>query len=710
MKTIWPQVLVVVLPKLVLATLMNMQPIMTQTVVHLAGQETIDQEVSSSIIGASVLLYFGIAISTGISEYFVTRQSLIVRNLLQPAIYSKLFKLPMETLATSNALTLTSADVDTVIFGVTFFNMMWQSAAVSIGGLIVLGFLVKTAAVFAIIPTVCKLLLYPLLWGLLKLTRLVTTIMSLMIAKYIGPAQKKWNARIDRRLTATKDSLANLVNIKMSGLGKVAGDAIQNLIVEEIDESKKARRLAVATYVVGEATGPWLSIVVLATALFWTKASTGLSKADIFAILSVCTLITDPLASVAFGFSRFSMQLASLDRIQEFLLLPEHVETREPATSGHDKGSDKSSDWAVQILEATTFPTDTGEPVISNLTLQIPPKMLTLVVGSVGSGKSTLLKTIIGEVILQQGRILVDDEAIAYCNETTWLQNTTLKENIVGSYPFVEVRYDSIISACSLLPDIQAMKDGHETIVGDDGCNLSGGQRKRVALARAIYTGKPILALDGPFNGLDRHTATEMYTALFGPNGILTLSGATTIMATADREHLRFASHVITLTRGKTATMQDVDKVNSEATFEADKEELYLKPEPKEQLQSIVSEPSEKDSQEVEKEVTVMTEAEIMRLGAKGVYRDYFRSMGMGRFVLWLLWTALAVLATRFPGTSAYFTVEYMLLTAYSNLYSHLVQPWCLRQDLLRRICPHLPVFDCSLDGLLRILVHHSRR
>lgn len=161
MKTIWPQVLFVVLPKLVLVTLMSLQPIMTQAVVRLAGQETIDQETTGSIIGASVLLYFGIAISTGISEYFVSRQTLMVRNLLQPAIYSKLFKLPMETLVTSNALTLTSADVDTVNFGVTFFNMMWQSALVSIGGLLVLGFLVKTAAVVAIIPTVCKLRLYP---------------------------------------------------------------------------------------------------------------------------------------------------------------------------------------------------------------------------------------------------------------------------------------------------------------------------------------------------------------------------------------------------------------------------------------------------------------------------------------------------------------------------------------------------------------------
>lgn len=480
----------------------------------------------------------------------------------------------------------------------------------------------------------------------------MTTIISLIIAKYIGPAQKKWNARMDRRLTATKDALANLVNIKMSGLVKVVGDAVQKLMVEEIDESKKARRLTVATYVIGEASGAWLSVVIVAAALFWTKASTGLSKADIFAILSVCTLIIDPLASVAFGFSRLSMQLASLDRIQEFLLLPEHVDTRESDTSRSEKDAEKSGEWAVQILDASTNPTESGEPVIRELTLHIPPSELTLVIGPVGCGKSTLLKTIIGEVNLQQGRILVDDTAIAYCDEIPWLQNTTLKENIVGSYPFVQVRYDSIISACALLPDIQAMKDGHETIVGDDGCNLSGGQRKRVALARAIYTGKPILVLDGPFNGLDMHTATEMYMALFGPTGILRLSSATTIMATADREHLRFASQVVTLTRGKAVMVQAVGDISLETDLQTVKEDSYSETMSKKQLKPIDNESPDKDSLEAEKGDIIMTEAEITRLGTKRNHRDYIASMGMWRFVLWLVWTALAVLATRFPGTS----------------------------------------------------------
>ncbi|CEJ92652.1 hypothetical protein VHEMI08288 [[Torrubiella] hemipterigena] len=646
-KLVWSQFLIGLIPKIALVVLLSIQPVLTKTVVTLAGQETIPENVVGATIGGGLLLYFGISLSNAINEYFVTRQVLTIRSCLIPAIYAKLFNLPLESLKHSNALTLTSADIDNIVIGIVHFNKMLQNSLLTISGLVVLGFLVGIAAVFAVVPA------------------LITMIISIRLAKQMRPAQTIWNMAVDKRLSATRDALTNLISVKMAGLVNIVSESLQRLVVDEMNGSKKARRLMTSTYVVGEITGAWMAIVVLAAALFWTRASTGLSKAEIYAIISVCNLITDPLALVTLGFSRFTSALASLDRMQTFLRQDDHPDIRETFAKAANEMAlekpailEKSSESklhkdgsAIKLVDVSTKPLRSGQQVFRNLTVSFPAKQLSLVVGPVGIGKSTFLKTIIGEVSIYDGHVLVEQDDIAYCGESPWLQNTTIQGNIVGDYPFSDIRYHSIIEACALVTDIDALSEGNETVVGDLGCNLSGGQRQRVALARAMYSAKPIIILDNSFSGLDAQTAALIYRNLFGLGGLLRVSETTTIMTTTMAEHLEFAAQVVVL--GEHCTTQVVkpeDYANlppyisrRRATETSDSES--------EQFNEDESQPRSRAVQHaMAQEPEVPSEKQLARQrGDFGMYNAYIKSIGWGRYLFWLLLTAFSVVVTRFP-------------------------------------------------------------
>lgn len=100
--------------------------------------------------------------------------------------------------------------------------------------------------------------------------------------------------------------------------------------------------------------------------------------------------------------------------------------------------------------------------------------------GPISCGKSTLLKCIIGETKLDSGVVTVGTKSIAYCDQETWLQNRTVRENVIGILEYVEAWYREVITCCGLDIDIMAFANGDAFLAGTGGCNLSGGQKQRV--------------------------------------------------------------------------------------------------------------------------------------------------------------------------------------------------------------------------------------
>ncbi|KAF2475657.1 ABC bile acid transporter-like protein [Lindgomyces ingoldianus] len=166
--------------------------------------------------------------------------------------------------------------------------------------------------------------------------------------------------------------------------------------------------------------------------------------------------------------------------------------------------------------------------VLENITLSFPSG-LTVIYGEVAAGKTALLQAFLGEMDKTKGELIRPDELIGYCAQTPWLQSMSIRDNILFSYPYEEVRYKQVLDACALVPDMANFKHGDLSNIGENGIGLSGGQKARVALARAVYSNAMVLFLDDPLSALDHQTAEYIVHKLFtGP----LVEGRTVVLVT----------------------------------------------------------------------------------------------------------------------------------------------------------------------------------
>lgn len=176
---------------------------------------------------------------------------------------------------------------------------------------------------------------------------------------------------------------------------------------------------------------------------------------------------------------------------------------------------------------SVAWPSDSEEEepdrfVLRNVNLMLPTKELTVISGPTGAGKSLLLASILGEAELITGRITVPnapsvefrhdhmanksdwviDSVIAYVAQTPWIENASIKDNILFDLPYDAGRYKEVLSSCALIKDLEMLPDGELTDIGANGINLSGGQRWRISFARALYSRAGILVLDDIFSAV----------------------------------------------------------------------------------------------------------------------------------------------------------------------------------------------------------------
>ena len=145
-----------------------------------------------------------------------------------------------------------------------------------------------------------------------------------------------------------------------------------------------------------------------------------------------------------------------------------------------------------------------------DLSFNCPSNSLTVCIGKTGSGKSLLLKSLIGDVDILSGTIDVIGK-VAYIGHDPWIQRLSIRDNICFHSSYQPIRYNEIIKACGLDIDLPTFIDNDQTILGDDGNNLSGGQRMRIALARAIYTDADVYVFDDIFSALDNQVAEQIW-------------------------------------------------------------------------------------------------------------------------------------------------------------------------------------------------------
>lgn len=157
---------------------------------------------------------------------------------------------------------------------------------------------------------------------------------------------------------------------------------------------------------------------------------------------------------------------------------------------------------------------------LSGINLRVKKGELVAVVGRVGCGKSSLLSATLGEMTRLKGSVRVRGK-VAYAAQNPWLLSATVRENIVFGHRWDQSFYDQVLDACALRDDIATLKDGDQTEVGEKGISLSGGQKARIAIARAVYARADIYCLDDPLSAVDAHVARHLFDKVIGPEGLL---------------------------------------------------------------------------------------------------------------------------------------------------------------------------------------------
>uniref|UniRef100_A0A8D2LSH2 Multidrug resistance-associated protein 1 n=1 Tax=Varanus komodoensis TaxID=61221 RepID=A0A8D2LSH2_VARKO len=220
-----------------------------------------------------------------------------------------------------------------------------------------------------------------------------------------------------------------------------------------------------------------------------------------------------------------------------------------PGTGRHGLHADGNS---ITVRNATFSWSREDPPCLDNIEFTIPERCLVAVVGQVGCGKSSLLSALLGEMEKRDGYASLKG-TVAYVPQQAWIQNATLKENIVFGREVKESQYRRVIEACALLPDLELFPSGDQTEIGEKGVNLSGGQKQRVSLARAVCSDADIYLLDDPLSAVDAHVGKYIFDKVIGPKGIL--KNKTRILVTHGVSYLPLMDTIIVMTEGKISEM-----------------------------------------------------------------------------------------------------------------------------------------------------------
>jgi ATP-binding cassette subfamily C (CFTR/MRP) protein 1 len=197
---------------------------------------------------------------------------------------------------------------------------------------------------------------------------------------------------------------------------------------------------------------------------------------------------------------------------------------------GSTATADQKNDEHKSDLVAATAPDSASVvpvDVLSDVNLRVPRGSLTIIVGAVGSGKSTLLSGILGEAQRVTGTVMLSGR-VGYAPQIPWIQNASLRDNILFGKPYDAERYKKVIHVCALSRDLEVLTDGDLTQIGEKGINLSGGQKQRINIARAVYSDPEIFLLDDPLSAVDAHVAKHLFDECF--NGVL--QGKTRVLVT----------------------------------------------------------------------------------------------------------------------------------------------------------------------------------
>jgi ABC-type multidrug transport system fused ATPase/permease subunit len=405
------------------------------------------------------------------------------------------------------------------------------------------------------------------------------------------------NKITDQRVSLTQEILQAVRFVKYFGWETSFLERVDAIRRREIRGVQVLLAIRNAILAVGMSMPVFASMLSFIT---YSLTDHSLNPAPIFSSLALFNSLRIPLNFLPLVIGQVIDANASIKRIQEFLLAEEAAEDAEWDYNAKDAVVLKSADFTWErhptqdtedgdgdgppnkkarkarkakkkergsvasvgnggspILES---PIEEEQPFeLKDLDISIGRKELVAVIGGVGSGKSSLLGALAGDMRKTKGDVMIGASR-AFCPQYAWIQNATVRENIIFGKEFKQSWYDKVVDACALRPDLDMLPNGDRTEIGERGITVSGGQKQRMNIARAIYFDADIVLMDDPLSAVDAHVGRHiMDSAICG-----LLKDKCRILATHQLHVLSRCDRIIWIDEGRIRAFDTFDKLMSD--------------------------------------------------------------------------------------------------------------------------------------------------
>lgn len=341
----------------------------------------------------------------------------------------------------------------------------------------------------------------------------------------------------DDRVKKMNEILGGIKVLKLYAWEKSFQDSILEVRNKEIGILKKMAYYGAGVYFTFT-MAPFLVTLISFAVYVLMDENNHLDAQTAFVSLALFNILRFPLGWLPMMVT-FAMQAwVSVKRIDKFMNSAE----LDPSNVTHHASED-----ALYIKDGT-FSWGDDTATLKNIHLTVRKGRLSAVVGGVGTGKSSLISALLGEMEKVSGSVNTDG-SIAYVPQQAWIQNATLRENILFGKAFNQKKYDQVIECCALRPDLEMLPGGDNTEIGEKGINLSGGQKQRVALARAVYADADIYLFDDPLSAVDAHVGKHIFEKVIGPDGMLV--GRSRLLVTHGISFLPFVEEIFVVKDGE---------------------------------------------------------------------------------------------------------------------------------------------------------------
>lgn len=469
-------------------------------------------------------------------EYRLAIISLKMRSALTEAIYRKSLRLSPDVkskYSTGQIVNLMSVDAQRVTEFILFSNNAWSA------------------------PLIIGISIY-LLWQQLGPSTITGIVVIILLIPFNGWITMIWR-KSQHALMREKDKRSKLLNEVFSGIKVLKLYGWEPSFKDQIKKARDGELVNLkkqSTYMAGVTFSLSSAPIFVAIFTFITYTlidpSNILDPSKAFVSLTLFNILRMPMTFLPLLVTFATMFFVSMKRIGDYLADEEANHEAIPNVKGSTSGreikfdppttsdSSDSANGTTAYASVTSTPAEysnsaiwvrdgnfswTKESNVTNATLQdinlaIKKGSLVAIVGTVGSGKSSLLSALLNDMVKLTGSGEVKG-SVAYVPQQAWIQNATVKQNILFTNKYSETKYKKIIDSTALAADIKILSAGDETEIGEKGINLSGGQKQRVSLARAVYSDADVYLLDDPLSAVDTHVGKHIFEKVIGPSGLL---------------------------------------------------------------------------------------------------------------------------------------------------------------------------------------------